>query len=117
MKKLSVIPVVLFHKKAFDLATKIKEFTGEEITRAYIDIKENQVADNTLIIYELKNRVQAEQIFLEEIGSGSEIVFFEPDDQTKIPVYKTSFNGLINTFYLVSPEDLMKPILHFMIIL
>ena len=81
-------------QKAFILATKLKEFTGDEITRAYIDIKERPTIDNTLIIYELKNRVQAEQLFLEELEEGNEIIYFEPDDQIKIPVYKTSFNGL-----------------------
>jgi hypothetical protein len=82
-------------QKAYNLAAKLKEYTGEEITRAYIDIKENLVADNTLIIYELKNRTQVEQLFLEELGTGNDIVYFEPDDQIKIPVYKTPFNGLI----------------------
>ena len=70
------------------------EFLGEEITRAFIDIKDNQVADNILMIYELKNREHAEQLFLEQLGKGNEIDYFEPDDQTKIPVYKTPFNGL-----------------------
>jgi len=79
---------------AADLAVKLKEYTGEEITRAYIDIKERPVSDNTLIIYELSNRVQAEQLFLEELGTGNEIFYFEPDDQTRIPVYKTPFKGL-----------------------
>lgn len=44
---------------AVGLAVKLKEYTGEEITRAYIDIKERPVGDNTLILYELSNRVQA----------------------------------------------------------
>ena len=81
-------------QEAAGLAVKLKEYTGEEITRAYIDIKERPVGDNTLIIYELSNRVQAEQLFLEELGTGNEIFFFEPDDQTRIPVYKTPFKGL-----------------------
>jgi hypothetical protein len=79
--------------EAVNLAVKLKEYTGEEITRAYINIKKEPVDDNTLIIYELKNRVQAEQLFLEELGTGNEIFFFEPDDQTRIPVYKTPFRG------------------------
>ena len=81
-------------QEAAGLAVKLKEYTGEEITRAYIDIKERPVGDNTLIIYELSNRVQAEQLFLEEPGTGNEIFYFEPDDQTRIPVYKTPFKGL-----------------------
>ncbi|MCX6326083.1 MAG: hypothetical protein NT144_05455 [Bacteroidia bacterium] len=81
-------------REVVDLAVKLKEFTGEEITRAYIDIKDRPVGDNTLIIYELINRVQAEQLFLEELGTKCEIFYFEPDDQIKIPVYKIPFKGL-----------------------
>ena len=77
-----------------DVATKFKEYTGEEITRAYVDIKGRPVADNTLIIYELINRVQAEQLFLEQPGTDNEIFYFQPDDQIRIPVYKTPFKGL-----------------------
>jgi len=76
------------------LAIKLKEYTGEEITRAYIDIRDRPVFDNSLIVYELINRVRAEQIFLEGVGTKSEIINFEPDDQIKMPVYKTSFRGL-----------------------
>ena len=79
--------------KAVDLAGKIRGYTGEEITRGYIDIKSRPVDDNTLIIYELNNRVQAEQVFLEELGPGNETFYFEPDEQIKIPVYKTPFKG------------------------
>jgi hypothetical protein len=81
-------------QKTVDLAAKFKGYAGEEITRAYIDIKDRPVGDNTLIIYELNNPDQAEQLFLEELGPGKEIIYFEPDDQTRIPVYKTPFKGL-----------------------
>ena len=82
-------------KEASDFAAKIIPYTGEEITRAIVDIKGSPVADNSLIIYELKNRVQAEQVFLDEPGVRNDILYFQPDDQVKIPVYKTSFKGLI----------------------
>jgi hypothetical protein len=75
-------------------ADRLKEYYGEEVTRAYIDIRERPVGDNTLIIHELKNRVQAEQIFREIHGSELGIIYFEPDDQIKIPVYKNLFIGL-----------------------
>ena len=83
----------------FALAMRLKEYFGEEVTRAFIDIRESLPIENTLIIYELKNRVQAEQIFLEEFGTGNaenDLIFFQPDDQVKIPVYKTPFKGLIS---------------------
>jgi hypothetical protein len=86
----------IFSEKSYNLATKLKEFIGDEVTRAYIDIKENQVTGNTLIIYELVNRVQAEQLFLAEMGEENEITYFQPDDQIKIPVYKTPFKGFVN---------------------
>jgi hypothetical protein len=82
-------------KEASHLAGKIKPYTGKEITRVIIDIKGSPATDNTLIIYQLTNRVQAEQLFLEEPGAKEEILYFEPDDQVKIPVYRTSFKGLI----------------------
>jgi hypothetical protein len=77
-----------------DFAKRLREYTGEEITRAFIDIRERPSSENTLIIYELKNRALAEQLFLEELGDGNEILYFQPDDQIRVPVYKTPFIGL-----------------------
>ena len=91
--KLPVKYDTTYNQKAVDLATKLKDYTGDEITRAYIDIKDSSVDDNILIIYELTNRQQAEQTFLEELGPEENTLFFEPDDQTKIPVYSTHFEG------------------------
>jgi hypothetical protein len=82
-------------QEAKDLAARIKPYTGEEITRAIIDIKGSPVSDNTLIIYELTNRVQVEQLFLDEPRAQKETLYFQPDDQVRIPVYNTSFKGLI----------------------
>jgi hypothetical protein len=78
------------------LAEKLRAYTGNEVTKAFIEIKERPVSDNTLIIYELKNRVFAEKIFLDEFGSEinkNNIMFFQPDEQTRIPVYLTPFEG------------------------
>jgi hypothetical protein len=77
-----------------DLAVGIRKYTGDEITRAIIDIKNQPVSLNSLIVYELANRVAAEQLFLEKLGPQPEITYFEPDDQIRIPIYKTSFSGL-----------------------
>jgi hypothetical protein len=77
-----------------NLAVNLKEYVGEELTRAFIDIKDKPVNENSLILYQLTNRVRAEQIFIEALGSTPDINYFEPDDQTKMPVYKASFSGL-----------------------
>jgi hypothetical protein len=79
--------------EAKQLALRLEDYIGEEITRALIDIKDQPLADNSLMVYELTNRVRAEQIFLEELGPNPEIAYFEPDEQVKIPVYKTPFIG------------------------
>ncbi len=79
-----------------DLALKISEYTGDEITKAFIDIKGKSANANTLIIYELTNRVYAEKIFLDQYAieeSGKEISFFNPDDQVNIPIYLSPFKG------------------------
>ncbi len=89
--------------ETFARSVKLSECTGEEITRAYIDIKERPVKDNTIFIYELKNRIQAEQIFIEEFepeNNKNNILYFQPDDQVKIPVYMIPGKGLLS---LISP--------------
>lgn len=77
-----------------EIASKLKPFMGDEITRAYIDIKNNPYTENSLVIYELLNRIQSENIFLENLGRKSEIEYFKPDELTKIPVYHTELSGL-----------------------
>ena len=78
------------------LALSITPFIGKEITRAYIDIRGGRVSDNMLVIYELTNRVQCEQLFVSGLDRNSGISYFEPDDQTRIPIYKTDNRGLIS---------------------
>lgn len=81
-------------ERTVEFARKLQPFIGEEITRAIIDIKDRPVADNTLIIYELNNREQAEKLFNDESGSEIETLYFQPDDQIKIPVFMTPYKGL-----------------------
>jgi hypothetical protein len=88
-------PDTSISSETYQFAAKIKPYVGEEITRAIIDLKGASVSDNTLIIYELNNRAEAEQIFLDQQGSKIETLYFQPDDQFKVPVYRTSFKGLI----------------------
>jgi hypothetical protein len=94
--------------KAGVLAGKLRAQIGEEITKAYIDIRERPVGDNSLIIYELRDRVYAEKIFLDDFGNqpGSEnTFFFQPDDQVKIPVYITPYKGFISAVLPAFAED------------
>jgi len=77
-----------------NLSSKLREFAGDEITRALIDIRENSVKDNTLIIYELTNGTQAEKLFIDEGSNANDIIYFKPDDQVSIPVYKRDLKGL-----------------------
>jgi WD40 repeat protein len=73
---------------------KIKSYLGDEISRVYLDLRGRPVSDNSLIIYELSDRIQAEQMFIEESGSLFETLYFKPDDATRQPVYKIQMTGL-----------------------
>ena len=82
--------------KTAGLASNMAEYIGDEITRAYIDIKDQDVRDNSLMIYRLKNRVYAEKIFLDAFSpeiTRDNVMYFKPDEVVKVPVYKTSFRG------------------------
>jgi hypothetical protein len=78
------------------MAEELEPFIGDEITRAFIDIKDNPADRNSLVIYKLKNRVQCENIFLKYLGDESTIAYFRPDEQTKLPVYITASTGLVS---------------------
>ena len=79
-----------------NMAEKLKPFIGDEITKAYIDIKNKPFSQNSLVIYELENRVQCENIFLEYLGEKARITYFRPDEQTRIPVYLADKTGLVS---------------------
>lgn len=101
-----VVPSMKLHEtsdtsvtsEAYALARLLKQFMGEEFTRSIIDIKGNSPEENSLLIYELSNREEAEKIFLEQKDAISEILYFQPDEQIKLPVYKASFKGLIKVY-------------------
>ena len=83
-------------RKISDLAEEIEPFLGDEITRAYIEIKDNNVSQNSLVIYELRNRVQCENIFLKYLAGETEVTFFKPDELIRIPVYTEGPAGLLS---------------------
>lgn len=88
-------PAATGESQAATLARRLGPYLGDEITKAYIDIRNNQVNRNTLVIYKLRNRVQCENIFLEVMGDRAEKAFFRPDEQTSMPVYLTGKPGLL----------------------
>jgi hypothetical protein len=85
-------------EKMSDLAVKLKPWMGDEITRAWFNLKGRSVGENTLMIYELNNRAMCEQVFIDMARSGSPLFHFQPDDQTKIPVYQINGEGIIQGF-------------------
>jgi len=90
------VPVTPSGGKTSSLAGKLRPYIGEELTKVYIDIRDRPVSDNSLIIYELKNRVYAEKIFLDDFSTSSgqnDIHYFQPDEQVKVPVYLTGYMG------------------------
>lgn len=87
--------------RAAELAAALRDYTGDEITKAYIDLRGKPVNSNSVIIYELKNRSYAEKIFLDKFSteiSGNDIYFFRPDDQVNIPIYLTPYKGYVSAF-------------------
>jgi WD40 repeat protein len=84
-----------------DLGSVIIDNTAEEITRAYLDISDTLPSENVLMIYQLKNAAAAEQEFL-NVAGDAERLYFQPDDQVKIAVYKLAFNGFSDPFLQAS---------------
>ncbi len=81
------------------LVSRIKDYIGDEVTRAWFNIGGRAADENTLVIYELNNRVMCEQVFIEMSGPSAQIIWFRPDDQTRIPVYQNSGSRLISYIY------------------
>jgi hypothetical protein len=79
---------------AKNLADRLKKLAGDEVTMAWLDIKENPAADNRLFLFELISGAQAEQVFTEASVPDPDVIYFEPDDQIRIPVYRNQFKGL-----------------------
>jgi hypothetical protein len=90
-----------------NLAVKLRDYIGDEITKAYIEIKGQPVSENFLVIYELKNRVFAEKIFLDNFteDENTDIMFFRPDDQTSVPIFLSPFRGFVNSVYPAFAQD------------
>lgn len=78
-------------------SNKIESFLGDEISRVYLDLRGRPLNDNSLVIYKMSDRMQGEQLFLNEMGKECETLYFNPDEATKQPVYHVKLNGLSET--------------------
>ena len=77
-----------------DFSKKLKPYLGEEISRVYLDLRGRPMNENSLVIYELSDRIQCEQLFLNELGGKCETLYFSPDEATRHPVYNVQLKGL-----------------------
>ncbi len=81
------------------IASQILPFTGDEITKALIDIRERPVEENRVLMYEVRNRDHIDKAInniLKENSTGNDdpVTWFTPDEQTRIAVYKAPSAGL-----------------------
>jgi hypothetical protein len=102
-------------ERTASFASALSPFVGDEITRAILDENNEQGGSNCVVIYKLANRQMAEQVLIEKsdiwakdqgLKQSDHIKYFEPDDQTRIPVYSTPFKDLASAFLpgFVPPE-------------
>jgi hypothetical protein len=80
-----------------EILSTIREFIGDEVTSAMVDIRKNPVYQNNIVIYELNNPVLAEKAFTSMPESGREVLWYTPDDQVRIPVYRIPFRSQAGT--------------------
>jgi hypothetical protein len=97
-------------------AGKLAPFIGNEITRAFLRQNGETGNSGSIVIYELKNRDMAERLISSE---NSAEIYFQPDDQTRIPVYNTSYRNIagnyLSQFTAASNDTLITFIDNFMI--
>lgn len=92
-------------ESAYSLAGRLRPYIAEEVTRAILNYKDSHQETGQIVVYELKNRDEVERLFSETISVWASsmqmketgyIKYFQPDEQTKIPVYSTPFKGMIS---------------------
>ncbi len=81
------------------LAAGIRKYLGDEVTRAWFNIRGRSAGENTLVIYQLNNRVMCEQLLMDMSGPSAPVIWFQPDDQTRFPVYQNSGSRLIASIF------------------
>jgi hypothetical protein len=81
-------------------ADMVRPYIGNEVSMAFLKIEGRAANEDGLIIYQLNDVNSFEMIFKQELESYYEAMnlnkedytfYFEPDDQTKTPVYTTPF--------------------------
>lgn len=110
------------------MAVQLAPFIGDEITRALVQLKQDNEKVSPVFLFELGNRNMAEQLITQKVlenaekrgtGENDFMIIFQPDDQVKIPVYKTHFRNIASMFCsgFVSPgnDSLIAFIDNFMI--
>lgn len=89
------------------MAANLMPFMGDEITWAFVDLKQDSEKMSPVVLFELGNRNMAEQLVAQKVVEFAEkhglnendfTIVFQPDDQIKIPVYKTQFRNIASLF-------------------
>lgn len=91
-----------------ETAARLASVSEDEISRVLLDIREQPVTENMIVLVALKNGQAAEQIYTGAAGTDREVLYYSPDDQSRIAVYKNAFSGLTNLLASRSgtgPED------------
>lgn len=84
------LPEIIKHKGiAGEMISMLKPFLADEFTTALVDIRKNKASDNGINLYELTNPVLAEKAFLSS-SVPKETIWYTPDDQVKLPVYRVA---------------------------
>lgn len=94
----ALFETVIYNERQQWKTDSLRSYVGDEITRAYVDAKDSEEDLKTMIIYELKDPVRAEQIFVGQAGDSSSVMWYEPDEQVRIPVYNLHHGGFVNSF-------------------
>jgi len=105
------------------LLNELQPYLAGEATRALVDLRKSGINGNaTLLIYSLKNRNIAESIVNERFviwcrenntDENKYIRYFQPDDQTRIPIISTPFKGTGAYFFGNSMENVSDSLVTF----
>jgi len=95
--------------KSNQLLDELQPYLNGETTRAIVDLRRTGITTKaTLLVYSLKNRDIAERIISDRftiwcnennLDENKYIRYFQPDEQTRIPVLSTPFKGIGASFF------------------